>query len=329
MAANDIDNLKTEFGVSQNITYIKLKSKNYVYRLSIDFPGIIKKYKIDVAHFQYISPLFKTCKEIVTIHDLLFKDFPEQFPFFTKLRWNFFFNRSAKRADLITTVSDYSKKAIIKHYNIPPEKIFVTPNSVSDDFFMVKLNNGEDIKKRYNIADYILFVSRIEPRKNHSLLLRAFAELNIWREYSLVFIGKNDIGCRKFEDLYRNLDKKIFEKIIRLENISNSELIEFYKNASLFVYPSFAEGFGIPPLESGILCTKTLCSNSTAMADFYFFKDNLFDPNNYEEFKQKLISALNNDNYDERLLISETIKEKYNWRNIASSFSVQLRKFLL
>lgn len=78
-AAQDVDNLKKYFGDNSNVHYISLKSGSSIKRLAIEFPQIVKKYKIDFAHYQYISPLTKCCKEIVTVHDLLFLDYPQFF----------------------------------------------------------------------------------------------------------------------------------------------------------------------------------------------------------------------------------------------------------
>lgn len=79
--AKDIDKIKAIFGESDKIKYIPLTSKNRIYRLLFEIPRIVKKYKIDVAHYQYVSPIIKNCKTIVTLHDILFIDFPEYFPF--------------------------------------------------------------------------------------------------------------------------------------------------------------------------------------------------------------------------------------------------------
>ena len=79
-AAKRIDILKQCFGEQDNLHFIELKSTNKIKRLVIEFLRIIRKYNIDYAHYQYISPLIKTCKEIVTVHDLLFMDMPEYFP---------------------------------------------------------------------------------------------------------------------------------------------------------------------------------------------------------------------------------------------------------
>ena len=107
-AAQNVSRLKSIFGIAENIHYIRLDATNSIWRLAWEYPRIIKKYKIDYAHFQYICPLIKCCKEIVTIHDLLFLDFPKYFPLSYRIKNRTLFMYSAKRADLLLTVSEYS-----------------------------------------------------------------------------------------------------------------------------------------------------------------------------------------------------------------------------
>jgi glycosyltransferase involved in cell wall biosynthesis len=160
-------------------------------------------------------------------------------------------------------------------------------------------------------------VSRIEPRKNHLLLLKTFYEEKFYLNYSLLFIGKRDLYYKEFEVYLENIPEEVRKKIYILENIDNSNLIEFYRAAILFIYPSFAEGFGIPPIESIAVNTPTLCSNSTAMSDFDFLNDFLFDPKDNNELTDKIKLALKeNQVYSQR----EKMISKYNWTNNSVKF---------
>jgi glycosyltransferase involved in cell wall biosynthesis len=327
IGAHNTDIAKAQFKNAGNIQFIKLASQSKFPRLIYDFPRIIKKCKIDVAHFQYISPLIKTCKEIVTIHDLLYRDFKSYFPLTYRMRNDFLFNRSAQRADLITAVSGYSVKSITKHFNIPPSRIKLVPNGMHNDFF-VKLRRSDHIADKFNVKKYILCVSRIEPRKNHILLLKAFAELKLWeKDISLVFIGRQDIRVDELDSYLSSLPKEAQERVHRLKDISEEDLKQFYVNSIVTVYPSFAEGFGIPPLEAASLGAKVLCSNSTAMADFDFFGEDLFDPSNELEFKSKLERAIFIEN--DKLVgdrVSDIIQKRYNWETIANEYGKEVKR---
>jgi glycosyltransferase involved in cell wall biosynthesis len=321
-AAYNAESIRTEIGEYPNVHFVQLKRGKYL-RLLIELPLLIRKHKIDYAHFQYISPPLKNCKTIVTVHDILFKDFKNLFPLKYRLINNFLFRLSAKRANVLLTVSEYSRQRIALHYKIRVNKIGITPNGISKDFFGAADSARKiDVKQKYNLDQYILYVSRIEPRKNHLLLLRAFSELRLWeKNYKLVCIGKKDFSYHDIDLFLDTCSNECRRSILLLQDISDSELQAFYTNANLFVYPSIAEGFGIPPIEAVAQGTATLCSNSTAMSDFTFLGDDLFDPTNLDELKTKILDKLSKPTDLNRILtLKQTVAEKYSWQRSGRSF---------
>lgn len=324
LAAKNIPNLEREFK-GCNFKYLQYSDSNKYKRLAWDIPHLIQRNKIDIAHFQYITPLIKNCKWIVTIHDLLFNDYPNEFPFSYRLKNNYLFNRSAKKAELIATVSDYSAASISKHYGIPINEIILTPNGVYPVFFDTYDKNAAQkrVLEKFKLDKYILFVSRVEPRKNHALLLRTFDELQLAEHgYQLVFSGKNAIRSIELDNVTANVSDKTKSACIHLQDINDVDLLDLYRAATLFVYPSKGEGFGIPPLEAGAIGISTLCSNTTAMSDFSFFGDGLFDPTNQENFKMKMRQATLNPRsiFENNEFITNQIRERYNWDVIAQKF---------
>lgn len=322
LLANDLESLRIHFP-HKNFRFIQLKSTSKWMRLAKEIPAIIRKNHFDFAHFQYITPFKKECLYINTIHDLLFIDHPQYFPFSYRIIKYITFRLSALNSDVICTVSEYSKRAISKHFKIKNEDIVVTPNAID-------LNQYEysDVKAKYNLNKYLLFVSRFEPRKNHLMLLRSFIELRLYElDYKLVFIGKaKDVNTVEYNLYFKNLNSEQKKSILQLENISPAELNSFYQSTDLFVYPSFAEGFGIPPLEAAVLNCKVLCSNQTALKDFEFFGKYLFNPDDINELKSKIISTLNENDYP-FLKIKNEIIERYNWKSIAKDFSDKIKEF--
>ncbi len=305
------DNLKSIFGEKDNIIYLKYPSKNKFKRLLIDLPSIIKKHAIDFAHFQYIAPPIRTCKFIVTIHDVLFLDYPKFFPLAYRIKNKILFYLSAKKADYVLTVSDYSKERVMHHFKL--KNVHVTPNAVDAAFFEKydKAEIQKTVFEKYNFQNYFLFVSRREPRKNHLNLLKSFVIDSYYKNYQLVFIGSKDIQDVAFETYFNALSIEIKSKVFFLEKINFQDLLSLTRAAKISVYPSFAEGFGIPPLESIAANIPTICSNKTAMSEFTFMKDFLFDPNSIAEISQKISFAISQNSVEE---IKEVVKAKYSWK---------------
>ncbi|HCY80302.1 MAG TPA: glycosyltransferase family 1 protein [Xanthomarina gelatinilytica] len=327
LAANNISNLKEEFKDQPDFKYIQLQTKNKYKRLAYEIPKIIKRHQFDFAHFNYYLPLFlnNKCQYIVTIHDVLFIDFPQYFPLKYRLINTYLFKRSALKAQILTTVSNYSAERIKYHFNIPLKQIHVLPNAINKEYTSVhhKQKDKIYIKKNYNLDKFIVYVSRIEPRKNHLKLLQAYKELELWKkEISLVFIGKESFIDPKLNSLIAEVNKESQGKLVRFDNVANKDLIRFYNAAELAVFPSLCEGFGIPPIESAVLKTPTLCSNSTAMKDFAFFGDKLFDANSKEILKKMLLIEIENNKLEqenERLeKIAESIIHTYSWNRTAN-----------
>ena len=321
-AAQNTCNLKKVFGASGNIHYVQLSSGGSLKRLAIEFPRIIKEFGVEYAHFQYVSPLVKRCKEIVTIHDLLFLDYPQYFPL--SYRWlnKYMFKRSAKRADLLLTVSKFSKDEIIRHFGIDCEKISITYNSVlpSEN----AMNEEVDLKQLYGLDKYILYVGRIEPRKNHLTLLKAFIELGLHEKgYKLVMVGVKDLNYKDFFTYYDGLAGIQKESVLFLQ-VPFSHLVSLYRNAKLFVFPSFAEGFGIPPLEALAYGCPLLCSNVTAMSEFGLPDENTFNPSDIEELKSKMKEQLLKP--IEKCSYKESVLGHYDWQVIADTYYEMIKK---
>jgi glycosyltransferase involved in cell wall biosynthesis len=323
MAAYDIENLRQNFSGSDNIVFLKYASRSKYFRLAYDIPSIIKKYKIDFAHFQYVSPLFKNCRQIVTIHDLLFRSYPSEFPFFYRASKNFLFSRSAKKADILTTVSQHSKDAISRYFNLPGNQVHLIPNGVNEKYFekVDKCSAKEMIRNKYGIDKMILFVSRIEPRKNHLILVKAFQELALYKKgYHLILLGHESIKVNGLKKQIEN-DPEGKDFIHFFTSITEDELLLFYSAAECFVYPSKAEGFGLPPLEAAASGIPVICSNSCGMKEYSFFGNGHIEPGDLDLLKNRISDVLDG-KYNKVLLeeISKKIRNDYSWNASSEKF---------
>lgn len=317
LVSSNPDNLASIFGNHSNVTYLKYKYENKYLRLLIDIPKIIKKHTIDFAHFQYTVSPFKRCKYIVTTHDILFIDFPEYFSFFSKIINTFLYKQSAKWSEIRLTVSEFSKQKIHQHFGFSNYEI--TPNAIDNVFFedYDKVLIKNEVAQKFSLKKYIIYVSRWEPRKNHQMVLKAFLDLELYKEYELLFLGNDTLSNPQYNEIFSQVDSEIKKKIFTLKNTDFKTMLLLLRGADASVYPSMAEGFGIPPLESVAAKIPTICSDKTAMSDFSFFEDYFFDPHNQIDFNDKLQKILKENLGADFKIMAQKIKEKYSWEKSA------------
>ncbi|MEZ4828181.1 MAG: glycosyltransferase family 1 protein [Bacteroidia bacterium] len=193
------------------------------------------------------NPGFKT---VVTIHDLIFKIFPEQYRLPDRLIYDQKFSYSCRHADRIIATSEQTKDDIIRFYQIPPEKISVIYQSC-DPMFYTQRDSSETtrILGKYGFpAEYILYVGSVIPRKNLLTLVMALGRIKENHRIPLVVIGK---GGKYKQQILRYIHQHGLEKWVILANdIFYPDLPVIYQAASVFVFPSIYEGFGIPVIEA-------------------------------------------------------------------------------
>lgn len=149
-------------------------------------------------------------------------------------------------------------------------------------------------------------------------MLKVYLETKLFNTSThLVFIGVNSIENLYLQKIINSLNSSQKEKIHFYDNINQEKLLNFYQAAKMFVYPSKAEGFGIPPLEAGAVKVPVLCSNATAMKSFSFFNPYLFNPNNEVDFTRKFLNFYTNYKSIDLISIQKEIKLNYSWEKSA------------
>jgi glycosyltransferase involved in cell wall biosynthesis len=193
----------------------------------------------------------KGIKSIVTIHDLIFVRYPKLYSFFDRKIHFYKFKKAAINADLIIAISKQTKKDIITYLNIDPSKIVVVYQGCQDVFKQDYSElNKQLVSKKYNLPQkFVLNVGTIEERKNALTIVKAIKNLDI----DLVLIGKQtDYADKIYQYIIEN---KLEKRVHFLKGLSGTDLAIVYQLASVFVYPSVFEGFGIPIIEA--LYSKT------------------------------------------------------------------------
>jgi glycosyltransferase involved in cell wall biosynthesis len=190
-------------------------------------------------------------KSIVTIHDLIFVRYPKLYTFFDRKIYFYKFKKAAINADLIIAISEQTKKDIISYLNIDGSKIIVVYQGCQDVYKKEYTEIEKQlVSKKYNLPQkFVLNVGTIEERKNALTIVKAIKNLDI----DLVLIGKQTDYTDKIHQYI--IDNKFEKRVHFLKGLSNTDLAIIYQLATVFVYPSLFEGFGIPIIEA--LFSKT------------------------------------------------------------------------
>ncbi|HFI5640608.1 TPA: glycosyltransferase family 4 protein [Raoultella planticola] len=254
-------------------------------------------------------------KQIVTQHDISYVRYPTSF----SKRFRFFYLCLTpfllRNSKAVVTVSNFSKREIITYFKHKKDNIFVIPNAVSEHF------NSDGII-RDNMSDYFLTVSSINYHKNIIGLVQAILSSNI--QIKLKIIGET---TKVFRRLNLNINDP---RISFLGHVSDDELIDLYKGAKAFIFPSLYEGFGIPPLEAQSCCCPVISSDRTVMKEILHDSVLYFDPESNSQIIQA-IELINSDEGLRRSLIDKGRNNvrRFSWVNSANSLSFLIDRVCL
>jgi len=229
----------------------------------------IKNKKLDIFHGlsnELPWNIGKTgVKSVVTIHDLIFLRYPEYYPFIDRQIYLLKFRHACRVADKIIAISEATKADIINYFGTDPQKIEVVYQTCDPVFRnLLENNNKELVRKKYSLPDkYILYLGTIEKRKNALTLVKAY--LNESRNIPLLIAGRSTDYLKEIND-YLKLNPA-GDRIIFRHNIESADLPALYQSASLFVYPSVFEGFGIPILEALYSGVPVITSTGSCFAE--------------------------------------------------------------
>ena len=243
--------------------------------------------------------------KVVTIHDLIFKRFPELYKFPDRLIYDMKFKHAVSVADTVIAVSETTKQDVIEYYGISEEKIKVVYQGCNPLFYQTtSAENLDQTREKYKLPKhFIICVGTIEERKNGLQILKALVNYNI--NIPIAFVGRPTKYKKLLLDEISKNDQ-LKNQVIFIENADNEELKELYQLAQLSVYPSIFEGFGIPVLESiaagtPVITNKAGCfKEAGGEAAFYV------DPNNSEEFGSAIKLLTENTEALNRLKLAAT-----------------------
>lgn len=241
------------------------------------------------AHY---APRFCPVPTVVTIHDLSYFYYPDEFLKKDLYQLQHWTQYSIKKASKIIAVSQTTKKDLMKFYHLPSEKIEVIYNG-----FQQSTTNHTTIGSK----PYILYIGTIQPRKNLATLINAFRLLIKDKpEYSLVIVGKKGWLYEKI--FYQVKTLNLQKKVHFTGYVSDEEKAGLYTHASIFILPSLYEGFGIPLLEAMSFGCPVIASHASSLSEIGDDACLYFDPNNPKELKEKMTQVIENNTLRKELV---------------------------
>jgi glycosyltransferase involved in cell wall biosynthesis len=309
----------------------------YTFKEQVLMPLKIWQQKIDLMHFPHFNlPISYFGPFVVTIHDLVLRRFPTRRastlgPFLYRLKnlaYRVVIYLAIKRAKKIITVSDYTKKDILRYFKVKPDKIEVVYEGAPDAQITnhkSQIPNKSQITnsklQKFNISKpYLLYVGNAYPHKNLERLILVFKKLveDEQMDLQLALVGEIDYFYNRLKEFILNSKFQIPNSIILTDFVSDEDLEILYQNASLYVFPSLCEGFGLPPLEAMVFGLPVVSSRAACLPEVLGRAAVYFDPENIEEMAEKIKQVLENKKLQQKLISlgQERIK-KYSWLKAA------------
>ena len=266
------------------------------------FPLLIRRYHLDLVHSpHYTAPVLTSCTQVVTFHDMTFFLHPEAHLLYKSVFFRSMIPVSARRAHSLIAISQNTRKDILRLFPIDPAKVFTIPYGIASIFRPMPQEIQSQVLEKYGLPEqFVLYVGNLEPRKNLPLLLRAFSAL-VQRglPHALVLAGSRGWMDEQVFATLRELN--LGHRVFLPGYIPQAELPALYSAASLFLYVSLYEGFGLPVLEAMSCGVPVITSNVASMPEIVGSGGVLIDPTNESELTEAMSRVLMDENLRTRL----------------------------
>lgn len=310
-----------ELRAHPHVTVRRLWPRHPIARIPLSLAAASYRDRLDVLHVQYVGPPFHRGALVVTIHDLAFLRIPRSFPPWLSLRLRWQVPANARRAAAVITVSEYSKRDLHDAYGIPNDKIAAIAHGTDPTLAPARDPGAIDaVKRELGITHrYVLCVGRLNARKNLVGLLRAFERVRarLAEPLQLVLAGPRDYQAHQ-------LDRAIASSpcradVLRVGYVSRKKLPALLSGASVFAYPSFFEGFGLPPLEAMVCGVPVICSGVTSLPEVVGDAALTFDPTDVDDIAAAMLAVLNDPGLRATLVRKGRERaDHFNWQSAAA-----------
>lgn len=264
----------------------------------------IEQDKIDIYHgLSHELPygIEKThAKSVVTMHDVIFLKNPELFPLFDRYSFRKKYTHGCHTADRVIAISEQTKSDLINYMGEKEERIDVVYQGCNPIFHQpISEEQMADAKSRYNLpSQFMLIVCAIERRKNHELILKAMRDPKV--DIPLVIVGRSSEYQNHLQELIR--EYHLENRVLFLNEMPTEDLPVLYKLATLFVYPSLFEGFGIPILESLTVGTPVITSKGSCFEETGGKSARYVDCNDADELSETIVKVLSDSELQKQMV---------------------------
>lgn len=269
-----------------------------------------------LPNIQFVS-VSEKCKIITTIHDISFERYPEFYTVRARL-WQSAVDPKnlCKKSRRIISVSQNTKNDLVDIYGIAKEKIQVIYSGISDSFRPITdMGLLDAVKKKYFLPeDFVLYLGNLEPRKNIDSIIEVFLKKMIPQDTHLVVVGAN---AWKYKRLH-SMAMKLKERIHCIGYVEEEDKSALYSLSKVFLYPSYYEGFGFPPLEAMACGAPVIASNISSLPEITNNASILIDPYNINDIARALNTLLN-DSEARKIFIERGLRRssQFRWNNSA------------
>jgi len=291
-------------------------------RIPLTLSAELRRNPVDVLHVQFTAPPFSPCPVVVSIHDLSFEHLPQTFKWRSRKQLRITVRRTARQASQVIALSEYARNDIVRTYEVRPDKISVIPLAAADRFRPIR-DEGElqRVRQTYGIeGEYMLSVGAIQPRKNLGRLVAAYSHLRRAKPEGklpkLVLAGKcawlYDETLRAIKEL------ELSDSIILTGYVPEIDLPALYSGALCFIYPSYFEGFGLPPLEAMQCGVPVIVGDRTSLPEVVGDAGVLVDPFDVNALAAAIEKVISDSNLRAKLSIQGLARAKlFEWRETA------------